>query len=55
MANEQKTANKEGALVELDRLSKTFQEGETQRTVLNQVSLKISRKTFLNHPKQLRS
>lgn len=41
MGNEQKTENKEGALVELDCLSKTFQEGETQRTVLDRVSLTI--------------
>lgn len=41
MGNEQKTTNKQGALVELEHLSKTFQEGETQRTVLDRVSLKI--------------
>lgn len=41
MGSEQKTANKEGALVELEHLSKTFQEGEMQRTVLDRVSLTI--------------
>lgn len=41
MGSEQKTANEEGALVELEHLSKTFQEGETQRTVLDRVSLTI--------------
>ncbi|KJH72038.1 ABC transporter ATP-binding protein [Aliterella atlantica] len=41
MGSEQETANKEGALVELEHLSKTFQEGETQRTVLDRVSLTI--------------
>lgn len=41
MGSEQETVNKEGALVELEHLSKTFQEGETQRTVLDRVSLTI--------------
>ena len=47
MGSEQKTENREGALVELEHLSKTFQEGETQRTVLSQVSLTISPEEFI--------
>lgn len=47
MGSEQKIENREGALVELEHLSKTFQEGETQRTVLNQVSLTISPGEFI--------
>ncbi|WP_088893934.1 ABC transporter ATP-binding protein [Leptolyngbya ohadii] len=41
MGSEQQINNKsnQGALVELENVSKTFQEGETQRTVLNQVTL----------------
>jgi putative ABC transport system ATP-binding protein len=45
--SEQKTENREGALVELEHLSKTFPEGETQRTVLSQVSLTISPAEFI--------
>jgi putative ABC transport system ATP-binding protein len=47
VGSEQQTANREGALVELERLSKTFQEGETQRTVLSQVSLTIAPGEFI--------
>lgn len=47
MGSEQKTENREGALVELEQLSKTFQEGETQRTILSQVSLTISPEEFI--------
>lgn len=45
MQSEQKIEN--GALVELEHLSKTFQEGETQRTVLSQVSLTIAPGEFI--------
>lgn len=47
MGSEQQTENRAGALVELEHLSKTFQEGETQRSVLNQVSLTISSGEFI--------
>lgn len=47
MGSEQKIENREGALVELEHLSKTFQEGETQRTVLSQVSLMIAPGEFI--------
>jgi putative ABC transport system ATP-binding protein len=36
-----------GALVQLENLSKTFQEGEIQRTVLNQVSLTFQSGEFI--------
>lgn len=47
MGSEQQTKNQAGALVELEHLSKTFQEGDTQRTVLNQVTLTISPGEFV--------
>jgi putative ABC transport system ATP-binding protein len=37
----------QGALVNLENLSKTFQEGETQRTVLNNVTLTFSAGEFI--------
>lgn len=37
----------QGALVELENLSKTFQEGETQRTVLNSVTLTFASGEFI--------
>lgn len=45
MGSEQR--NQAGALVELEHLSKTFQEGDTERTVLNQVTLTISPGEFI--------
>jgi putative ABC transport system ATP-binding protein len=36
-----------GALIQLENLSKTFQEGEIQRTVLNRVSLTFERGEFI--------
>lgn len=48
MGSEQKNNGKvQGALVELEHLSKTFQEGDTQRTVLSQVTLTFSPGEFV--------
>lgn len=48
MGSEQKTASdQQGALVELEHLSKTFQEGDTERTVLSQVTLTFSPGEFV--------
>ncbi|WP_448571892.1 ABC transporter ATP-binding protein [Trichothermofontia sp.] len=49
MASQQTNQNSQpqGALVELEQVSKTFQEGDLQRTVLNQVTLRVSPGEFV--------
>ena len=47
MGSENTNNGSPGALVELERLSKTFQEGDTQRTVLTDVTLTFSPGEFI--------